>query len=61
MDPLEVIRKRLEGKTQKELAGELGISVQYLNDILAGRRSPGPTVIEALGLEKQVTYRKANA
>ena len=58
MDPLDILHQRLNGKTQRELAGELGISVQYLNDILKCRREPGPAVLHALKLERRVTYHK---
>lgn len=42
---------------QLSLARKLGISAQYLNDILHGRREPGESVLEYLGLEKIVIYR----
>ena len=56
MDPLDILRQRLNGKTQRELAGELDISVQYLSDILNGRREPGPKILSALGIERRITY-----
>lgn len=43
--------------TQPQLARRLGISAQYLHDILHGRREPGESVLEFLGLEKVVIYR----
>jgi transcriptional regulator with XRE-family HTH domain len=58
MNPINLMRKRLEKMTQSELASELGISVSYLSDILNDRRDPGPRVLEALGVEKVVSYRK---
>jgi hypothetical protein len=33
------------------------ISAQYLNDVLHGRREPGPKILQAIGFEKVVTYR----
>ena len=56
-DPRAVLKRRLDGKTQAELARELGIKPAYLSDILAFRREPGPRVLKALGLTKIVTYR----
>jgi transcriptional regulator with XRE-family HTH domain len=42
--------------SQASLAAEIGISPQYLNDILKGRRDPGETVLRYLGLQKRVIY-----
>jgi hypothetical protein len=38
-----------------------GMSTAYVLDALAGRRSPGPAILRALGLEKEtrVDYREA--
>jgi hypothetical protein len=30
----------------------------YLSDVLCGRRQPGPTILEALRLTREVTYRE---
>lgn len=61
LDPTTLIRNRLNGKTQTALAAELGITLQYLNDILHNRRAAGPQVLRALGLERVVSYRQRNA
>lgn len=45
---------------QKEAAKTLGISPQYLNDILRYRREPGLKVLSALGLRKIVLYTDDN-
>lgn len=57
MNPIMELRRRLDGKTQAALASELGISVTHLSDILNGRRAVGPLVLEALGLERVVSFR----
>jgi transcriptional regulator with XRE-family HTH domain len=58
--PLDMIRGRLEsGKTQAEVAKELGVSTPYLSDILKGKRDCGPKVLRALGLERVTVYREA--
>jgi transcriptional regulator with XRE-family HTH domain len=50
--------KANQGKrTQAEFAEHIGITAQYLGDVYRGRRAPGPTILDYLGLEK--TYRKA--
>ncbi len=33
-----------------------GISAPYISDVLNGRRDPGDKVLEAIGLERAVTY-----
>lgn len=58
MDPIAILRKRAKNISQKALATELGISQQYLCDVLAGRREPGNSILEPLGLEKRITYRR---
>lgn len=58
MDPLKVLTERLKGRSKVDLAAELGISEAYLHDLFNGRREPGPTVLDALGLERKVTYRR---
>lgn len=49
---LRRLAKRQGDRTQRELAAEVGVSQQHLNDVLAGRRPPGPAVLNYLGLEK---------
>ena len=48
----------LKSASQKAAAAALGISPQYLNDILRCRREPGKKVLAALGYERLVFYRK---
>lgn len=53
-----LVKQRLEGKTQRELASELGISTTYLNDYLNFKRSPGSALLDALGLRRVVMYER---
>jgi hypothetical protein len=51
--------KELQGEqTQASFASSIECSAAYLSDICAGRRDPGPKVLEALGLKRCVTYKK---
>lgn len=63
MDPKTLIRTRMKSKSMREVATELGVSPSTLSLVLADRRSPGPKLLEALGLtktvERKVTYRRA--
>lgn len=52
----ELKRRVASFETQSEAAESLGIKSQYLNDILHGRRQPGPTVLRALGLARETHY-----
>lgn len=47
--------------TQEQLAAHLGITPQYLCDVLKRRRAPGDSILTALGLERVTLYRKRNA
>jgi hypothetical protein len=58
--PLTILRQRVESSSQVAVAKELGITPQYLCDVLAERRAPGKSILDALGLEKLVSYRKVN-
>ncbi len=43
--------------TQKALAAHLKVSEQYLSDVLAGRKEPGPKLCAAFGYERVIHYR----
>lgn len=45
--------------SQKALAEKIGISEQYLTDILKERRKPGPKVIQFLGYEYVEAYKES--
>lgn len=55
-DVRRLVAEKLEGRTQREVAAELGVSCSYLNDYLHFRREPGPKVLEALGLRRVARY-----
>lgn len=42
--------------SQKEFADQHGISPQYVHDVITGRRMPGASILNALGLRKRVIY-----
>jgi plasmid maintenance system antidote protein VapI len=48
------LRKRLTGKTQKELAAAFDITPQYLSDILSGKRAISPKLANKLGFEPRL-------
>lgn len=54
----EVRRAVERAGSQKAWAKVAGVTVQHVNDVLSGHRGPGPKVLDALGLEKVVTYQR---
>jgi hypothetical protein len=65
MDAAQV-RKLLANEAKKAggakfLAEQGDMSAAYICDVLAGRREPAGKILDVLGLEKVVTYRKRQA
>ena len=63
MDKLDVVglireQVRLCGYSQKTVAFNLGVSPQYLSDILRYRREPGAKILRAMNLKKRILYEK---
>lgn len=44
---------------QKAWAALHGVSAPYVCDVLAGRREPGPTILEPLGFVRVTHYQRA--
>jgi phage portal protein BeeE len=44
---------------QRTAAKELGVSPQYLNDVLNGRRAPGEKLTRAMGYSRLTYYQQA--
>jgi hypothetical protein len=57
-DLRDMLREMARPTTDAALAKQLGLSPQYLCDVLLGRREPGPKLLRALGLRKEVRYVK---
>jgi plasmid maintenance system antidote protein VapI len=45
-----------KGKTQKERAAELGLSQQYLTDLIHGKRQISDTIAELLGYNRHIVF-----
>jgi predicted transcriptional regulator len=48
---IDILAERRGDRTQKELAREIGVSPQHLNDVFNHRRAAGPSILRYLGLE----------
>lgn len=60
-DVRQMLRDKSDGAgSQKALAAQLGVSPQYLGDVLNGKREPGESILEALGLRKVACYAHAD-
>jgi hypothetical protein len=46
---------------QKKAAAALGVSSQYLNDVILGKRDPGPKILTRLGLKRVPRYEDSRA
>lgn len=49
-----MVLRKLGSGTQTALAKEIGVSVQYLNDVLNGRRMVGPKILAYLKLKRDI-------
>ena len=59
MTPLQqLIVERKRWDTQWELAEAIGVSSQFLGKVLCGDKPPGPKVLDYLGIEKQIVFKR---
>lgn len=56
--PTDILRERLRNQTQVDLAKTLGVTPQYLSDVLRGKREAGRKILTALGLQRVITWSK---
>jgi len=58
-DVLRLLRKSCDDiGTVRAWALANDVSPQYVGDVLAGKRSIGPAILRALGIEAVTTYRR---
>ena len=58
VDVLALLQRIVQERgSQKAAATELGVSEQYLSDVLNARREPGEKLVSALHVERVVMYR----
>jgi hypothetical protein len=59
---IESIRRalhaRCKGRIVRQVATEIGVSRTFIFHVIAGRKLPGPKVLEYLGLERYDAYRR---
>lgn len=52
---------RCKGRTNTDVAREIGVSRSFLGQVLKGRKAPGPRVLRYLNLEAYESYRRRRA
>jgi hypothetical protein len=61
-NPIQILRALVDlCGSNVNAARHLGVSPAYVSDVLTGRREPGKGILEPMGLERVVTYRKKRA
>lgn len=59
MNPLEALKREVARiGSQKKAAKALGISAQYINDLLCERRGFSDAILAKLGLERRIVKRR---
>lgn len=62
MNAIRILQRKVDAAgSQKLAAKELGISPQYLNDLLQQRRECSDKILEKLGLERRIVRRRIEA
>jgi transcriptional regulator with XRE-family HTH domain len=59
-DIVSVMKREQGSRSMRAFARDLGLSVAYLSDFYHGRRLPGPSILNYLGMEKvetEATYK----
>jgi transcriptional regulator with XRE-family HTH domain len=57
-NPVEELKRLISQDSQIDVAESLGISPQYLSDVINERRAPGKKVLKALGLKLVKSYER---
>jgi transcriptional regulator with XRE-family HTH domain len=57
-DVLKILRDQITiAGSQRKFALQHGISPAYLNEVLHGKRPPGPVILKAIDIELEYYYR----
>lgn len=57
-DVMDLLRVAIDvAGSQAAFARQHGISLQYINDVMRGRREIGQKILAVLGIERVVSYR----
>jgi hypothetical protein len=54
----QMLNARCKGRLVQDVALEVGVSRGFIFHVLAGRKYPGPKILDYLGLERYEAYRR---
>ncbi len=57
-DVVQLLKKKQGERTQKEMAEDIGVSPQYIHDVLTGARTPSDKILDYLGLKREIVKAK---
>lgn len=55
---VQMLRKKTDATSQSQVAKEIGVSIQFVNDVLNRRRTPSQRILEYLGLKRDIVKVK---
>lgn len=62
MAPMNILRQELaallKSRQRAQVAQEIGVSTQFLGMVHDGKKRPGPKILEYLGFEETLIYRR---
>jgi plasmid maintenance system antidote protein VapI len=57
-EPMKELKRRVKCANQREVALALGVTPQFINDVLRGRRDMSENLAKGLGYIKVINYVK---
>jgi len=57
-DVIELFKRKQGSRTQTDIARELEVTPQYINDVLKGDKPPSDKILVWLGLERRIVKAK---
>jgi hypothetical protein len=58
-DVRSMLGEACDNRGKKRWAAENGVTGNYVDMVLSGSRKPGPSILNALGLQREIVYRRA--
>lgn len=55
---VELLKKKQGARTQSDLARDLGMTPQYVSEVLKGQKPPSDRILEYLGLKREIVRAK---
>lgn len=61
VDPLKILAEMCAQSSVRKVAIHLGVSAQYVSEVLRGLKEPGDGILKPLGLRRVVRYERIPA